>query len=102
MQREELLKVASDTFDKCLRVMDQKNHDYTGGSVDALKNFKVVEFYSLTSAPTGVLVRMCDKFMRLCSLVNTEARVADESIEDTADDLINYLIIFKATLRDSK
>ena len=102
MKNEVLFQTAQDTFQKCLNTMAAKNHDYAKDLEDALRNFKAVEFFKLTSAPIGVLVRLSDKFMRICNLVNTEAKVKDEAIEDTIDDMINYLIIFKACLKERK
>lgn len=44
----------------------------------------------------GVLVRMTDKIERLINMCwyNRDSMVADEKIEDTALDLINYAIYF--------
>ncbi len=102
MQRDTLLKVATDTFEKCLNTMDQKNSDYAKDNVDALRNFKAVEYFKLTDSSTGVAVRLCDKFMRICNLLHSDPAVKSESIEDTINDMINYLVILKATLLETK
>jgi hypothetical protein len=102
MRRDELLAIADETFKKCKGILDCKNHDYSKGEEDALRNFKMVENFRLTDMPTGVLVRLCDKFSRIANLIHSEAKVKDETIEDTIDDAINYLIIFKATLHERK
>ena len=98
MKKEELVKVASDTFNACLITMDTKNSDYAKDIEDALRNFKAVEFFKLTDISTGIAVRLCDKFMRICNLLHHEAAVKNEKIEDTINDMINYLVILKASL----
>lgn len=41
----------------------------------------------------AILVRLSDKFERLCTLVETGEAEVDESIEDTLKDLANYCIM---------
>ena len=101
METPELLSLADTTFKKCLDTLTKKNHDYSKGK-DALRNFKMVEVFNLTDAPTGILVRLCDKFARVANLLNTEAQVKDESVTDTIDDIINYCILLKACIAESK
>ncbi len=98
MDHLELKCLFEDTFKNCLATMLKKNHDYSKGA-NALRNFELVEYLDIAKAPQGVLVRLSDKFMRICNLWNTEAKVKDEAVEDTIDDMINYLVILKATLR---
>nr|DAP34601.1 MAG TPA: Nucleotide modification associated domain 1 [Caudoviricetes sp.] len=62
---------------------EAKNADY-GNSFD-----KSLDKYGII----GALVRMSDKMNRLDSLVTKEARVKDESLEDTLLDLANYAIM---------
>lgn len=102
MERNELLQLAETTFKTCISIMDKKGHDYAGVGNDALKNFKAVEFFEVTSVPTGVVVRLTDKFARVCNLLTLKAATVDESIEDTINDMINYLVILKASLIENK
>ena len=103
MQREALLEVANNTFNTCLSTMDRKNSDYAKDVDDALRNFKAVEFFHLTDISTGIAVRLCDKFMRICNLLHGEqAIVLDEKVEDAIDDMINYLVILKASMIERK
>jgi len=101
METKELTKIFEDTFKDCLETMLKKNHDYSKGT-NALRNFELVEYLKIAESPQGVLVRLSDKFMRICNLWNTKAEVKDESIEDTINDMINYLVIFKATWKEKK
>jgi hypothetical protein len=101
METTELIKIAQDTFVACSDTLIKKNHDYSKGE-DALRNFKLVEVMKLTDIATGIAVRLCDKFSRICNLLNTEAKVKDEAIEDTIDDMINYLVLLKASLKEQR
>ena len=102
MQREALLEVANNTFNTCLSTMDRKNSDYAKDVDDALRNFKAVEFFHLTDISTGIAVRLCDKWIRVCNLLHADATVAEEKIEDTINDMINYLVILKATIAEQR
>lgn len=100
MQTQELLDLADSTFTKCKDTLIKKNHDYSKGE-DALRNFKMVEVFNLTDSQTGIMVRLCDKFARICNLIHNEPKVS-EKVEDTIDDAINYLVLLKASRMDSK
>ena len=62
---------------ECLILSQKKNADY--GS-DNLKRF----------GKQGIIIRMSDKMDRLITLMQRDALIKDESIEDTAKDMINY------------
>ena len=101
MQTPELLQLANETFNKCLDILQKKNNDYSKGQ-DALRNFKMVEVFQLTDPGTGILVRLCDKFARVCNLIHSEAQVKDEAVTDTIDDIICYCTLLKACIAESK
>jgi len=82
---------------RCCTIMDRKNQDYaTEGN--AISNF--TKCLSMGVMPSkSVLVRLCDKFARLCELSRKEMEgykpsVADESLLDTVLDIINYSVIY--------
>lgn len=71
----------------------RKNLDYATDS-DAFQNFRLTEHLQITNTSRGILVRMCDKFQRICNLIGgNDAAVLDEKIDDTLKDLANYAII---------
>ena len=69
--------------DKLNVLYERKNHDY-GDSFE-----KGYGEYGMTMP----VIRLEDKLNRLKSLLKSDARVQDESIEDTLMDLANYAIM---------
>ncbi len=93
MQNPLVIHVKS-TYEKAVNLMEKKNADYAGDE-DPLANFRAVENNNLTDMKTAILVRMSDKWVRICNLHSKqEASVKDESIEDTLLDLMNYAAIY--------
>ena len=81
-----------------------KNSDYTGGkgAKDVFANFKAAEFVDVHPV-SGLLMRLMDKVQRIRSFVNDkELRVANESVEDACDDIVNYAILAKAMLKEER
>ncbi len=91
----QLLASLEATFHKCLEIAKIKNADYTGER-DAFYNFELVEQVLGVPTEKGLLVRMLDKISRLNTLLDREAEVKDEKIEDTLLDLCNYAALLKA------
>lgn len=70
-------------FALCLKILDSKGHDYSGEE-DALSNFHDFGF-------EGMICRLGDKYHRVKNFCRTGVlKVADEKIDDTLLDLINY------------
>jgi hypothetical protein len=68
-----------------------KNRDYGNGN--PLGNFMTAEDLGVDPF-LGVLIRMSDKWTRICSLTKQgQHHVKDESIEDTLLDLANYSLL---------
>ena len=102
IRQDELLKVAEQTFNNCLEILKKKNSDYCG-KTDAYTNFKNYSRLGLkVSVEEGILTRMVDKFSRLINLTYNSDNVEDEQIEDTIDDLINYAVLLKCWIINSK
>lgn len=80
-------------------LMERKAHDYSGDD-DCNRNIKACEVMGICPAETGLLVRMLDKLQRLVTLSRAEAKVKDESKEDTLGDLRNYAAIYIHLMRD--
>lgn len=100
---EMLLKHANLLFTKCEGIMKKKNADYSASDVNAFRNFEAVEYFNVTDAKTGMMVRMTDKFARICNLLHLkEGAVKDEALQDTIEDFINYLAILHCRLENEK
>ena len=70
-----------------------KSHDYNEGAGDSYENLRSSK--ALGVPPwRGVLLRMSDKWSRLCSFAKTQTyKVKDESFIDTLLDMANYAIL---------
>ena len=98
--RLKLLAVHRRMCQQANEVMQAKNADYAGHTgVQPFANFTRCENLNICRTEIGMLTRMCDKFSRLISFVNSgQLKVKDESIQDTCVDLINYSILLYAYL----
>ena len=82
---------------KSMEIIEKKGHDYNHKQQhqgDTLFNLRVAALLGVIDTPSqGVLVRLCDKMMRLASLMSpgVEAEIKDESIQDTIADVHNYI-----------
>ena len=99
-----LLKLHKETCETCREIMRQKNNDYTGGktSKDPFANFNAASVLGIDPVQ-GLLLRVIDKIQRIRSFTNDkELKVANESVEDACDDIVNYAILAKAMLKEQR
>lgn len=102
MTQGEYLQQFKALTDGMLAITAAKNSDYGGGRT-AFKNFEMIEnVRSNIRTEDGIFVRMTDKFTRIGNLMEREAVVADEKIEDTLLDLANYSLILLIYLRSKQ
>ena len=88
-------------LDRMKEIHSNKNHDYSGEG-DPFRNFKMSENMGIP-AWKGCLIRMGDKYSRLCSFAKKEEyKVKDENIEDTLLDLAIYSVIGIILYRERK
>lgn len=80
---EEYKKIVTDTMKLC----ERKNNDYGSSVQDTFKKFGDISY----------LTRIADKYNRICSLINKENEVKDESILDTIKDMGNYCFLWCAS-----
>ena len=104
MNREELLNIHESLCNKSRSLMRKKNADYAGGrGVEPFANFTRCEAMGICKTEAGMLVRMTDKMSRLSSFLESgKFEVADESLEDTTLDIINYAVLLYAFVADKK
>jgi hypothetical protein len=96
-----LLQDMADTFTACFETATRKNHDYGGSNNDPYANFRNSTIAGV-SVERGILVRLMDKMSRIATLLDKEAMVKDEAVDDTIDDAINYLAILKSYRKQNK
>jgi hypothetical protein len=104
MTTEELLELHEKTCETCRDIMRQKNNDYTGGktSQDPFANFNAASVLGIDPVQ-GLLLRVIYKIQRIRSFTNDkELKVANESVEDACDDIVNYAILAKAMLKEQR
>lgn len=89
------------TFEDCLNTAVRKNHDYGGSNNDPYANFRNSTIAGVT-VERGILVRLMDKMSRISTLLDKDAMVKDEAVDDTIDDAINYLAILKSYRKNNK
>lgn len=88
-------------YERGLSIMKQKNADYSGKEQAAgLKNFITSANVVGIKMTQGILVRIMDKITRISNLLTQEAKVKDETIQDTILDAINYLAILDYAIKE--
>lgn len=95
--RQEFLTGIDRTFIECSQLVHKKNADYAT-STDPFQNFRNASAVGV-SPERAILVRIMDKISRISNLIDKEAQVKDETMEDTIHDAINYLAILKEKIR---
>jgi hypothetical protein len=104
MNRERLLALHVEICTRAYELMKRKNADYSGGhdTKNPFLNFTRCEAMGITTTERGFLVRLTDKMSRLSTFCDTGSfQVADEKLEDTVEDIINYSILFLAFVRSN-
>ena len=97
MTLEEVRRFCEEMHTQSLSIIQKNGHDYNHKQQhqgDTLFNLRVAAILGIVDTPSqGVLVRLCDKMMRLASLMSpgVEAEIKDESIQDTIADVHNYI-----------
>ncbi len=87
----------ANTFDKALQVVQLKMADYSHEE-DPWSNFRVAATVAGCTVNQAFLVLMGVKVARLENLLNSGATPANESVEDTLQDLVLYAAIHKSYL----
>jgi hypothetical protein len=104
MTRDELLKFHEEITKQARDLMSLKNRDYAGNEgVEPFANFTRVEAMGICKTEQGFMVRLTDKMSRLSSFVRAgKMNVKDESFMDTCVDVINYMVLLAAYLKDKE
>lgn len=100
MTTQQFLDNIAETFNVALGIVQVKNKDY-GATDNPFKNFLLSEAVGV-ECKRAILVRLSDKIARISNLLDKQAEVKDETIDDTLIDAINYLAILKAKIHDER
>jgi hypothetical protein len=96
MTPDQMLDHMRRRFLRCIATAAKKNRDYAGDA-DPFANFRLAGAIGVDPR-RGILVRITDKLSRISQLLDREAAVEDESLQDTIDDAVNYLAILGALI----
>ena len=104
MTRDELLQFHGELCKAARDLMSLKNRDYAGkDGVEPFANFTRVEAMGICKTEQGFMVRLTDKMSRLSSFIRSgKMNVKDESFNDTCVDIINYMVLLSAYLKDKE
>lgn len=96
-----LIENTTELYRQGISIMKAKNADYAGNEdVTGLRNFELSANVAKVKMSQGILVRLMDKMSRIGNLLTQEAKVADEKIQDTILDAINYLAILEYAIKE--
>jgi len=107
MKEEEYLTMVQESYKRRLEIHKRKSHDYADED-EVLGNFKrvakILEALKVNvGRPTGVaVVYIVLKLDRLCNLVFTGKKPKNEAVEDTIDDMKNYVDLLEGCIRDER
>ena len=102
MTREELLEFHTQVCNDAKELMNLKNRDYAGhDGLEPFANFTRCEAMGICATESGFMVRVTDKMSRLSSFLRSgKMHVEDESFYDTIVDVINYMVLLGAYVKD--
>ena len=102
MKREDLLKFHEQICKDAKELMNLKNRDYAGqDGLEPFANFTRCEAMGICDTESGFMVRVTDKMSRLSSFLRAgKMHVEDESFYDTIVDVINYMVLLGAYVKD--
>jgi hypothetical protein len=102
MTRDELLIFHEETCNNARELMKLKNRDYAGNKgTEPFANFTRCESMGICKTEAGFMVRVTDKMSRLSSFLQAgKMHVEDESFYDTIVDVINYMVLLGAYVKD--
>lgn len=99
MTTKQFIQGIEDTFKRGLELIKLKNSDYATG-IDPFANFKWSKLMGL-KVEQAIMLRILDKMARLSNIMKKgEVSVKEESVTDTALDIINYMAILLEYLKD--
>lgn len=104
MNIENIIDILEESFKDLADTLRKKNSDYTGGekSNDPFANFQASQVLGVDPI-IGILIRVMDKIQRIRSFANDGSlKVSNETVDDAFNDIIGYIILAKAMIRERR
>lgn len=102
MHTKQLLNLHKDLCDSAKKIMESKNHDYSGASGDPFANFRGSDYLGVDPI-IGILLRVQDKMQRIKTFTSKGTlKVQNEGVRDAIEDVINYMILIYGMIEDGK
>ena len=96
---------AEEFLAKVMTTIKKKNADYCAdATADPLDNLRLSEKLGICDTKTAIMSRMCDKLARARNLVlnsDREAQVSSESIQDTLEDIVGYVLLLDYAVKET-
>jgi hypothetical protein len=110
MNQQEYFEFHKTMCDRAREISAAKNNDYSAPQkrgddpFAVFGNFMQAEHLNICTVEQGLCIRLSDKLSRLCNLLapGHNQTVKDESVQDTALDTINYLLLLLGYLETKR
>lgn len=107
MNQQQYFEFHKAMCDEARELSKAKNDDYAspedrhGDPMAIFGNFMQCKHLNICEVEQGFLVRLSDKFSRLCNILRPGhvSGVKDEALEDTLKDIINYCLLLGAYIK---
>lgn len=102
MTQQEYLKFVEKTTKDLRDLIAKKTNDYSD-TTDPFANVRIAEQFGVAPTEVAIYARLADKFKRLSNgLSGKELKVTDESMQDTAMDLMGYTLLLMGYLQSKQ
>ena len=100
MTRETQIAILDANNARCKEIMISKSNDYA--NEDVLSNFKLVAKLEGSTPVKDIFGHIANKVVRLGNLLGNDKSPLNESVSDSASDLINYLHLLTMAIQEGE
>ena len=100
MTRETQIAILDANNARCKEIMISKSNDYA--NEDVLSNFKLVAKLEGSTTVKDIFGHIANKVVRLGNLLGNDKSPLNESVSDSASDLINYLHLLTMAIQEGE
>jgi len=102
MEKNEFIQMREQLFNDCSLLTDTKGNDYTKGNKDVLFNFKETGNNININAIDVCYIFMHKHYQAITNYIKTKGQSESEPIEERVKDLINYLVLLQALIKENE